>query len=182
MSKLAFMTFAVFSEPKEHRASFLEMAKSIFYSQLESCVGFKDAAIFLDDHIVFRASEHDRARWGEGANPIFVSDSFDTRGKPTVLTLSIWESIEDVRSFAYNGFHETALFRRKEWFLPQLWPTYAMWWIEDGAQPTFIEASRRLEALQAHGSTSFAFDFKTPFQPDSDSIDSYSRMTLENIK
>ncbi len=167
MSKLAFTTFSVFPEPKEHpsHATFWEQGLLVF-SQLKSSSGFKDAAAFLDDRIVVMSSEKNRSRWGEGVNPKFVGTSLDISGLPSALTLSIWESIEAVKSFTYSGAHDTALHRRKEWFVSPQWPNYAMWWIDDETQPTFAAASERLETLHTQGSTSFAFDFKRPFSRD----------------
>jgi hypothetical protein len=78
-------------------------------------------------------------------------------------TVSLWRSIEAVCAFAYSGLHAQALAHRKDWFAKGEWPIYAAWWASDDYVPTFADAAARLEHLQLHGSTSFAFDFKSPY-------------------
>jgi|LNAP01.1.fsa_nt_gb hypothetical protein len=165
MSRLAFMTFAVFSHPSSHKshATFMELATVIF-RQLGTFDGFIDASVLLNGTLYYY-SDQDPSVWGEAANPSFAHVGQDITQLPTVLTLSLWKSIESVRYFAYNGLHETALIRRKEWFLPPRWPTYAMWWVEDEVFPTYASASRRLEILHSQKSSPVAFDFATPFFP-----------------
>jgi hypothetical protein len=53
--------------------------------------------------------------------------------------------------------------RRKEWFVPATWPSYAAWWVAEGHIPPWEEAIARIEHLHAHGPTPFAFDFRQPF-------------------
>ena len=53
--------------------------------------------------------------------------------------------------------------KRKEWFLPPEWPTYAAWWVEDDHNPSFAEAVEHHPHLHDHGPTPRVFDFKMPF-------------------
>ena len=71
--------------------------------------------------------------------------------------------MEAVYAFAYYGRHVEALSKRKEWFIKPEWPSYVAWWVEDDHIPAREEAAKRLEYLHDKGSTSHAFDFKSPF-------------------
>jgi len=42
-------------------------------------------------------------------------------------------------------------------------PIYVLWWVAGDHVPTWREACERLEHLQDHGATAWAFDWKTPF-------------------
>ena len=66
-------------------------------------------------------------------------------------------------AFAYYGRHAEALSKRQDWFIKPEWPTYVAWWVENDQIPTREGACKRLEHLHDNGSTSYAFDFKTPF-------------------
>lgn len=46
------------------------------------------------------------------------------------------------------------------------WPPYCAWWIEEGHQPNWPEACRRLEHLADHGPTPQSFDLINAFDPD----------------
>ena len=81
-------------------------------------------------------------------------------------TMSLWDDLESVYAFAYNGRHAEALGKREEWFRKPEWPTYVAWWVEDDHIPTREEGATHLEHLHDHGSTYYAFDFKTPFSAD----------------
>ena len=81
----------------------------------------------------------------------------------TPTTLSLWNNLDPVYSFAYRGIHLEALQKRKEWFQTPEWPTYVAWWVGDDERPTLEEAARRLEHLHDNGPTPEAFTFKQPF-------------------
>lgn len=166
MSRLAFVTFAVFARPSSDCSytTFMELAREVV-KQLDDAEGFISASILIDGTLYHRPPEQDRSAWGRPANPTFTGEQA-IAGLPTVLTLSLWNSIGSVKHFSYSRQHKTALFRRKEWFLPPRWPTYAMWWIPHNFTPTFEDASRRMEHLHAHGPSTVAFDFKTVFFAD----------------
>lgn len=82
---------------------------------------------------------------------------------PVVHTLSLWTDLEAAYTFAYRGKHLASLRRRKDWFLPGAWPSYAAWWVAEHLLPTWQEAFTRFEHLHDHAPTPFAFDFKHPF-------------------
>ncbi|MEM7116130.1 MAG: DUF3291 domain-containing protein [Chloroflexota bacterium] len=99
--------------------------------------------------------------WGGRSNPrIFQDEKFNDR---TAQTLSLWQDLESVFAFAYNGVHGEALSKRKEWFVRPQWPTYVAWWVRVKKTPSWEEAYERYDLLCREGSSPDAFDFKRPF-------------------
>jgi heme-degrading monooxygenase HmoA len=76
-----------------------------------------------------------------------------------LVTLSVWESPDALRAFAYEGAHGTFFRRREEWFQSMDTPNYALWWIPARELPTLAEAHQRLAHLAANGPTATAFGF-----------------------
>ena len=86
-------------------------------------------------------------------------------GDDTMVNMSVWESVEALRDYAYRvPAHLEALRRRREWFRP--WGTgnmLVLWWIPAGTIPTLDEARDRLAHLDRHGPGPMAFTLRTPF-------------------
>lgn len=77
---------------------------------------------------------------------------------PAVITnLSVWRSPEHLERFVWNTVHKRFYQRRAEWFSLMEKQHFVMWWIEEGHQPTVAEASGRLDHLDKHGDSDFAF-------------------------
>ena len=76
-----------------------------------------------------------------------------------IINYTIWESIEQLRDFAYRGSHLDYFRRRLEWFEEKTEASHVMWWIPEGETPPPEEGKRRLEYLQANGPTEAAFGF-----------------------
>ncbi|MFC7527126.1 DUF3291 domain-containing protein [Actinoplanes sp. GCM10030250] len=84
----------------------------------------------------------------------------------TIFTLSVWESVEHLRAYAYQSEHLDFLRRRREWFLPHEHTTsLAMWWIPAGRRPTMRQGISRLGRLAANGPSPDAFTFRQTFSP-----------------
>ena len=83
-----------------------------------------------------------------------------------ILNLTVWESIEALREYAYRSDHVSYLRRRREWFVPLEGPSLVLWWVPAGHRPTVDEALLRLERLTADGPTATAFTLKASFPPD----------------
>ena len=83
-----------------------------------------------------------------------------------LLNMSVWESIETLRSFTYTTAHTDVLRRRREWFDKLAEAHLVLWWIPAGHIPTTAEAIERLEMLRRDGPTPAAFTFRVPFEPD----------------
>jgi Domain of unknown function (DUF3291) len=83
-----------------------------------------------------------------------------------LLNMSVWESIETLRAFAYTSAHTGVLRRRAEWFERLAEAHLVLWWVPAGHIPTVAEAIDRLEMLRRDGPTPAAFTFREPFEPD----------------
>lgn len=82
--------------------------------------------------------------------------------EPTLLNVSIWESIENLRQFTYSSKHAGLLERRAEWFVQSDLSAYVLYWSPAGEVPWEEEIKRRFEYLHFHGATPFAFTFDEP--------------------
>ena len=82
-----------------------------------------------------------------------------------IVNLTVWESIETLRQFAYRSGHVEILRRRREWFVPLERPSLVLWWVPAGHRPTIEEARERLDRLTADGPTPDAFTLKVSFPP-----------------
>jgi hypothetical protein len=90
-----------------------------------------------------------------------------------MLNMSVWESLEDLRSFVYsNRAHLDVLKRRREWFEEMAELFVVLWWVDAGHIPTIPEAEERLTLLRAIGPSPDAFTFRRHFpQPSSGHIE-----------
>jgi heme-degrading monooxygenase HmoA len=79
-----------------------------------------------------------------------------------MVNLSVWESLEALRTFVYASRHLDVMRRRREWF--HRMDTYmALWWVPAGTIPTTAQAKDRLQLLAGHGPSPDAFTFRVPF-------------------
>ena len=161
MPRLAFMTVSALHEPYNHPRTqgFIERTGSTF-AAAEASEGFIMRSLWPDSD--------DVAIWGEWVVPtMFQSIDYPSLVPPT---LSLWQDIESVFAFAYNGAHAEAFSKRREWFAPLSMPGYVAWWVADDHIPSWQEGCGRFDKLEADGSTPEAFDFKHPFGPDGQPI------------
>lgn len=156
MSRLAFMTFAILREPSGHPVvqGFFDVGGDVF-ATADAAEGFIDRCRY--------DGEAGNDPYGQFVTGRFVTPEFSGR---VAQTLSLWTGPEAVFAYAYAGIHADALRRRREWFVKPAWPTYVAWWVADDRWPDWCDAHVRLEHLYDHGSTPFAFDFRTPFGVD----------------
>jgi hypothetical protein len=80
-----------------------------------------------------------------------------------MVNLSVWESLEALRTFVYASRHLDVLRRRREWFHRMADPFLGLWWLPAGSVPTVAQAKERLELLRRQGPTPAAFTFRVPF-------------------
>jgi hypothetical protein len=164
MARLAFYTFGILRAPRD------DPRVKDFYDRDESVFA---AAQAMPGYV---AAYGDRP---PGSGPRF----FDPAVHPWApQTLSVWRDLESVYRFAYLGVHAEALRRRKEWFVPPAWPTYAAWWIGDDEEPSWDDAFRRLEHLHHHGPTTVAFSFTAPFDAAGRSAPPPTRSTTRPVQ
>ena len=83
-----------------------------------------------------------------------------------IINMSVWESIEHLRDYVYRSRHAEVLRQRGDWFEKLEAPVVALWWVPAGHVLSVDEAKKRIAHLQEHGSTPFAFSFRTTFPPD----------------
>ena len=80
-----------------------------------------------------------------------------------IVNMSVWESIEALHEFVYYSKHVEPYRQRADWFEKMKTPILALWWIPAGHIPTIDEAKERLDYLEQHGATPYAFTFKERF-------------------
>jgi len=102
----------------------------------------------------------------EGEDSAYGSTDVAWPGKPDMLVnMSVWESIDALKDFAFSGQHRELMARRREFFqkLPDAFAV--LWWVPAGTLPTVQDAYDRLEHLKANGPSAHAFMFTRPFTP-----------------
>lgn len=77
--------------------------------------------------------------------------------------MSVWESLETLRNYAYKSDHARVLRDRAKWFEKVAMPIYCLWWIPVGHIPTVAEGREHLEHYQRRGATPYSFWFSQPF-------------------
>jgi len=92
--------------------------------------------------------------------------SLRPRGPDLLVNMSVWQSLESLRAFAYrNGPHLDMLRRRREFFRPLDDAHQVLWWIPQGHIPDLDEAFARLDLLRRDGCGPSAFTFREPCRP-----------------
>lgn len=83
-----------------------------------------------------------------------------------LINISVWQTVETLREFVYRTAHAELIRDRKSWFEQFAGAQLAMWWVPAGHTPGVDEARKRLEHLEAHGPSQYAFTFKAVQPPD----------------
>ena len=87
-----------------------------------------------------------------------------------LFNLSVWQNVESLKNYVYRTAHSEMLKGRRAWFEQFDRAFLALWWVPAEHIPSIEEAKARLEHLDAHGPSDFAFTFKelrnTPASPD----------------
>ncbi|RWY57123.1 DUF3291 domain-containing protein [Mucilaginibacter gilvus] len=78
-----------------------------------------------------------------------------------IINMSVWEKVDDLKDYVYNTKHRELLKNKRQWFEKLDRVFMVLWYIPQGHIPTIDEAKARLDYLQKHGPTPFAFDFKS---------------------
>ncbi|MET0800552.1 MAG: DUF3291 domain-containing protein [Actinomycetota bacterium] len=82
-----------------------------------------------------------------------------------IVNMSVWMSVDALRSFVFRTHHADYLRRRSVWFARLAEAPTALWWIPVGATPTVEDAKGRLERLRERGPTTEVFTLREPFPP-----------------
>ncbi|MDO8362120.1 MAG: GNAT family N-acetyltransferase [Actinomycetota bacterium] len=81
----------------------------------------------------------------------------------TIVNLTMWESLQALRDFAYRGLHRDFFRRRGEWF--ESGSQAVMWWQPAGTVPTVQQAKARLDFADSFGPSPYAFEMGQQFPP-----------------
>ena len=91
--------------------------------------------------------------WRHGIDSREVDDT--AYDDPHVLVnASVWESFEQLRDYAFRGWHRDVFKRRAEWFVSS---AATMWWVPAGHVPSLHECVARLAFQHHHGPSPYAF-------------------------
>ncbi|GAA3655311.1 DUF3291 domain-containing protein [Flavivirga jejuensis] len=101
---------------------------------------------------VWRLKDEDK----DLANQVFQDDTL-------LINMSVWENLETLFNYTYKSDHIEVFKRKKEWFSKMKMMHMAFWYVPKGYEPTFQDAKNRLDYLNKHGDTPYAFSFKTKF-------------------
>ena len=134
------------------------LVRSLDHPQLEPFVSALDEVNAVADAapgFVWRLQE-------ESGNAIGVRPW----GEDMIVNLSLWDDLESLRAYVFAPDHAAVLRRRREYFEPMPTPHLVVWWVPVGHRPELDEARERLDHLEAHGPTPYAFTLRTAFPPD----------------
>jgi hypothetical protein len=82
-----------------------------------------------------------------------------------LVNMSVWESIDALKSYVYKSLHVELIQDRDAWFKKMQKSHQALWWIPAGHTPSIEEAKAKLEYLEANGPSEVAFTFARSFEP-----------------
>lgn len=116
----------------------------------------KEFAEHLDE--VYRLAEQVSGFfWRIDANQLAQEMSELGDDGKTSATVSVWDSISDLHDYTFQGQHGIYLGRAQEWFEVVEGPQLVMWSVEKDAKPSFMDAQKRLDYLEEHGSSDYAY-------------------------
>lgn len=165
MPRVAFTTFAVLTQPYAHFSNDdFNALEPLVFGAAETSPGFLARATAVDTvETKWTNFGRDYGDWGTFAVPSYYTGGRTDDTDRRASTLSLWTDLQSVFSYAYSDLHGHALRNRRQWFehLPN--KLYAGWWVADDEIPTWSDAADRLDHLDRHGASPYAFDFRTPF-------------------
>jgi hypothetical protein len=83
-----------------------------------------------------------------------------------LVNMSVWKDRESLFHFVYHSDHLEIFKRKKEWFSKMPKMHMVLWYVEKDHIPTLDEGKDRLEYLQQHGESPFAFTFRSKYLPE----------------
>ncbi|MEU6312889.1 DUF3291 domain-containing protein [Streptomyces sp. NPDC047014] len=110
--------------------------------------------------------EADWGAWGEFAVPTWYDKGRTADTTALAATLSLWTDLHPAFDAVYTGLHRAALNRRHDWFERTGHPSHVIWWVPDGAIPTWQDGVSTLQHLHTHAPTPSAFTFHHSFAPE----------------
>ena len=82
-----------------------------------------------------------------------------------IVNLSVWKSVETLKTFTYKTAHAGLIRQRADWFQAFGKAAYVLWWVDKDHRPSLSEAQARLQQLQEVGPSPDGFTFKQTFPP-----------------
>ncbi|GAA4973529.1 DUF3291 domain-containing protein [Algibacter aquimarinus] len=119
-----------------------------FVNNVEKINAIADAS----DGFIWRMQDEDK----DLGVAVFKDDSI-------LINISVWKDLESLFNYTYNSGHIEVFKRKKEWFSKIKMMHMAFWYVPEGYEPTFQDAKNRLDYLNNHGDTPYAFSFKSKF-------------------
>ncbi|MEU0133912.1 DUF3291 domain-containing protein [Streptomyces sp. NPDC006296] len=168
MPALALYTFGVLASPLADPApltrEFHELGEAV-YRKIGQHPGYLARAEAADagPGVFFEA---DWGAWGEFAVPAWYDRGRTADTTALAATLSLWTDPQRAFDALYTGLHRQALNRRHDWFTRTGHPNHVLWWVPDGAVPTWLDGVSRLERLRDRGAVPDAFTFRRTFDPE----------------
>ena len=104
------------------------------------------------DGFIWRLKDEDK----DLAAQVFQDDTL-------IINMSVWQNLEFLFNYTYNSGHIEVFKRKKEWFDKIKMVHMAFWYVPKAYRPTFQDAKDRLDYLNKHGDTPYAFSFKSKF-------------------
>lgn len=83
--------------------------------------------------------------------------------KRILFNMSVWETLEDLRSYVYTSKHVELLKSKANWFKKLDDAHLALWWILKGHTPSVEEALEKLCFMKIKGPSPDAFTFAKPY-------------------
>ncbi|MFC9845772.1 DUF3291 domain-containing protein [Streptomyces sp. NPDC060223] len=180
MPQLALYTFGVLKRttrsPGRLTQEFDEFVGAI-YGGMEHIPGYVTHAMPTDfgEGAYF---DWDFREWGEFVAPNWYEKGRGPETTALAATMSVWADVQSAYKFVYTELHRTALNRRYDWFEKTGHPSHALWWVTDGTIPTWEDAVPRLEHLQDHEPTPYAFTLQNAFTSDGASTRSREKQPI----
>lgn len=92
------------------------------------------------------------------------ADYFPCQSGRLFYNMSVWESIEDLKNYAFKSLHSEMLRDRQKWIEQFERAHSALWWIPENSLPTIEDSVARLRSVDENGATPYAFTFKNFFE------------------
>jgi len=80
-----------------------------------------------------------------------------------IINITVWESIEALKSFVFRTVHVELIQDREAWFSKMASAHQTLWWVPEGQIPSIEEAKEKLDYFNENGPTENAFTFGNPF-------------------
>lgn len=106
----------------------------------------------VSDGFIWRLKDENK----DEAAAVFQDDSL-------IINMSVWTDMDALFKYTYHSGHIDVFKRKKEWFSKMKMLHMAFWYVPEGYEPTFQDAKDRLDYINTHGETPFAFSFKSKF-------------------